>query len=72
VRGGSGVLDRSIGRRAGRSPRARGKLRSAIEQGFPPGSIPACAGEARRAACSSASTRVDPRVRGGSYAIRTC
>ena len=67
-RGGSRI---GAGHRAvapGRSPRARGKRRSANPLGTLARSIPASAGEAQRGAHADAGDRVDPRERGGSTA----
>ena len=50
---------------AGRSPRARGRPRIAIENPVCVRSIPACAGETITAYAYNAALQVDPRVRGG-------
>ena len=55
---------------AGTSPRVRGKLRRERARRFAEGYIPACAGEACRAASGSRRTGVHPRVCGGSDAAR--
>ena len=51
----------------GLSPRVRGNRLRVAELRINPGSIPACAGEPRRYALIYATTRVYPRVCGGTY-----
>ena len=53
----------------GLSPRVRGKLKAQAVVIPEVGSIPACAGEARRAGVSATTQTVYPRVCGGSFAI---
>ena len=66
VRGGSMISARAFQPSRGRSPRARGKPRERRHALGGLGSIPACAGEARRSSTTCCRAGVDPRVRGGS------
>ena len=65
MRGGNRDPQRARVVGVGRSPRARGKRVACLGGIGAQRSIPACAGETPRAKRSSATTRVDPRVRGG-------
>ncbi len=65
-RGGSGSVSPSSGGAKGQSPPARGKRGEARDLPVRPGSIPASAGEANRAAWRRSGWRVNPRQRGGS------
>ena len=58
--------------RAGLSPRVRGKLPPAPPGQSAPGSIPACAGEAKAGPLNETSPMVYPRVCGGSLGVLQC
>ena len=66
VCGGSPAVGVAARQPRGLSPRVRGKPCSCANSRPPPGSIPACAGEARERRSSRAMTMVYPRVCGGS------
>ena len=56
----------------GRSPRARGSLRTTAPDRAEQGSIPACAGKPGSRSLSTPLHRVDPRVRGEATVSGTC
>ena len=66
VCGGSGVPLSTTMTACGLSPRVRGKQTPLPTISMPPGSIPACAGEARPRPYRRIAGRVYPRVCGGS------
>ena len=70
VCGGSAMASISLARKAGLSPRVRGKRRVVCNQGGRHRSIPACAGEARLPAGCEQHPEVYPRVCGGSAVAR--
>ena len=65
MRGGGGWCTYSDMAGEGRSPHARGRPGHRRCRRSCPGSIPACAGEARRPPSSLFLQQVDPRMRGG-------
>ena len=69
VCGGSELFAGNLRIGEGLSPRVRGKLRCAAYGCHSPGSIPACAGEARRHCRQHPDNPVYPRVCGGSGAV---
>ena len=64
--GGSYVEEQERAAGQGLSPRVRGKQPPGFLRHQPPGSIPACAGEALAAYGATAQLGVYPRVCGGS------
>ena len=67
VCGGTGCPMPSISRMAGLSPRVRGNPGAGLYNADDVGSIPACAGEPPVRCGSQASSKVYPRVCGGTY-----
>ena len=69
VCGGSSRSSKCATSSAGASPRVRGKLSTKVQSTPLLGCIPACAGEAITSSAASSSTKVHPRVCGGSMAM---
>ena len=70
VCGGTQVVAGALAPQEGLSPRVRGNLPGARRERQPGGSIPACAGEPRRARGSPSGGGVYPRVCGGTGVAR--
>ena len=69
MRGGDSASAPSANASMGRSPRARGRPSVRTTAASPWRSIPACAGETRKAKIASRKLEVDPRVRGGDQSM---